>query len=204
MIQISDSVFINCPFDEQYMPLLRAMVFAIYRSGFYPRCAMEEDDGLDSRLSKILRIIAECKYGIHDISRTELNPGGLPRFNMPFELGLFYACKHFGDGFGNKVAAIFEHTKYSYQQTLSDLNGVDTKDHGGDYRVLIRKTSSWLATASKRRTVPGHLMIIEDFDQFELDLPQILFASGLTLETLTFNDLTAIIEEWLSLKLSST
>lgn len=198
----SDSVFINCPFDEQYMPLLRAMVFSIYRCGFYPRCAMEEDDGLDNRLSKILRIIEACKYGIHDISRTELNPGGLPRFNMPFELGLFYACKHYGNGHSNKVAAIFEHTKYSYQQTISDLNGVDTKDHNGDYKILIRKISTWLATASKRKTIPGYLIIIDDFDLFELNLPLILLESGLTLENLTFNDLTAIIEDWLKSKLS--
>lgn len=202
MPQSSDSVFINCPFDDDFSPLFRALVFTIYRCGFYPRCAMEEDDGLDNRLSKILRIIEDCKYGIHDISRTEINPGGFPRFNMPFELGLFYACKHFGTGHGNKIAAIFERTKYSYQQSISDLNGIDTKDHNGDYKILIRKTSTWLATASKRKTIPGYIIITQDFDQFEMDLPAILDESGLSLEALTFNDLTAIIEDWLKLNLA--
>ena len=32
------SVFINCPFDNKYRPILRAIVFAIYDSGFIPRC----------------------------------------------------------------------------------------------------------------------------------------------------------------------
>ena len=46
-------------------------------------------DRYDLRLLKILCIIGECRLGIHDISRTELDAAsGLPRFNMPLELGL--------------------------------------------------------------------------------------------------------------------
>ena len=42
-------------------------------------------------------MIADCRYGIHDISRTELDrDSGLPRFNMPLELGIFLGAKRFG------------------------------------------------------------------------------------------------------------
>ena len=81
MPDYNDSVFINCPFDAEFMPLLRALVFTIYRCGFYPVSALVEDDGTDNRLNKIERLIGNCKYGVHDISRIELNDHGLPRFN---------------------------------------------------------------------------------------------------------------------------
>lgn len=35
------NVFINCPFDKDYAPLFDAILFAIYKCGFRPRCAME-------------------------------------------------------------------------------------------------------------------------------------------------------------------
>jgi hypothetical protein len=61
----------------------------VYRCGFTPRCARENDDGGEVRIDKICRIIRDSPYGVHDISKTEPDPdSGLPRFNMPFELGL--------------------------------------------------------------------------------------------------------------------
>ena len=38
------SVFINCPFDPDFQPIFDAVVFAVLRSGFTPRCALETDD----------------------------------------------------------------------------------------------------------------------------------------------------------------
>ena len=45
------SVFINCPFDDDYKPLFQAMVFTVIRCGYLPRCAKEQDDssGVDER-----------------------------------------------------------------------------------------------------------------------------------------------------------
>ncbi len=34
-----DQIFINCPFDEKYFPIFRAVIFAVYRCGFYPNTA---------------------------------------------------------------------------------------------------------------------------------------------------------------------
>ena len=86
--KFNDSIFINCPFDEDYSPLLRSIVFTVYRCGFLPITALGEDNGLENRLLKIQNCIENCRYGIHDISRTLLNENDLPRFNMPFELGI--------------------------------------------------------------------------------------------------------------------
>lgn len=86
----ASSVFINCPFDDEFEPIRNAIVFAIYDCGFIPRCALEENNAGNVRFDKIQRIISECKFGVHDISRTELDDqNNLPRFNMPLELGVF-------------------------------------------------------------------------------------------------------------------
>lgn len=96
-IHYNDNVFINCPFDAKYKSLFDAMVFAVHDCGFIPRCAREEDDASEVRIDKIYNIIADCRYGIHDISRTELDEdSNLPRFNMPLELGIFLGAKKFG------------------------------------------------------------------------------------------------------------
>ena len=90
------SVFINCPFDHQFKPLFRAMVFTVEYYNFSARCSLEVTDSGEVRIGKIIRLIRESKYGIHDISRTEVNEKGLPRFNMPYEFGIFTGFRHYG------------------------------------------------------------------------------------------------------------
>ena len=91
-------VFLNCPFDEEYLPLIRAITFAVKACGYEVRSALEAMDAGEVRMNKILRLIRTCRFGIHDISRTTLDPvHGLPRFNMPLELGLFLGASHFGN-----------------------------------------------------------------------------------------------------------
>lgn len=71
----------------------------MYTCGFRPRCALEISDSIENRLSKIEKIIAESRLGIHDISFTDIDQKTrLPRFNMPFETGIFFAAKRFGAG----------------------------------------------------------------------------------------------------------
>ena len=88
-------VFINCPFDPEYRPIFEAVVFAVHRCGFVARCALEDGDSDVVRIAKILRMIRDCALGIHDLSRVDAQ-GKLPRFNMPFELGLFMGARQFG------------------------------------------------------------------------------------------------------------
>lgn len=83
------NVFINCPFDKKYQPFEDLIIFTIMDCGFKPRSA-KESSASSNRILKIQQIIRECHFAVHDISRTELDKEtGLPRFNMPFELGLF-------------------------------------------------------------------------------------------------------------------
>ena len=135
-----DDVFINCPFDLEYNPTFRALVFAIYACGFRPRSALELDDGGQTRIEKLFNLIDACRYGIHDLSRTELDAKhGLPRFNMPFELGIFLGAKRFGAGQKAKRALILDIDRYRYQKFISDLAGMDIHEHGGDFFARSRR-----------------------------------------------------------------
>jgi hypothetical protein len=195
-IASNDAVFINCPFDDDYQPLLRAVIFTVYRCGFLPVTALGEDNGLDNRLLKIEHCIQACRYGIHDISRTELNDNDLPRFNMPFELGIFFGAKYFGDkNQKNKNAVIFDKDRYRYLEFISDLNGVDIKAHNNDVNIIIRKIRDWLSTSSRRKTIPGHAIIQRQFAEFTAALPGIANDLGLDVDDIPFSDFCVIVEE---------
>jgi hypothetical protein len=137
--------------------MFRAIVFAAQDAGFVPRCSLELADATQNRLAKIEAIIAECRYGIHDISRTEPSPAGLPRFNMPFEFGVFLGCKRYGGpDQRSKTCLVLDREPYRYQRFLSDIAGQDIEAHAGDPRRAVQRVRDWLRNASRRSTVPGH------------------------------------------------
>lgn len=90
------SVFLNCPFDDEYLPLLRPILFAIIDLGFTPWIALESLDSGKPRIEKIISLIEASKYAVHDLSRSQARaPGEYYRLNMPFELGLDVGCRLF-------------------------------------------------------------------------------------------------------------
>jgi hypothetical protein len=190
------SVFINCPFDGKYQPLFRAMVFAVLRAGYYARSALEESDSGEVRLSKIYRIVAECRFGIHDLSRTE-SDRGWPRFNMPFELGVFLAAKHFGQHDQTaKVSLIFERKPHSYERFISDIKGQDVEAHHNRPQELVRMVRDWLATNSPSTQIPGGAALWNDYKKFKKWLPRKCRSAKLKMKELTFLDYWQLVREW--------
>jgi hypothetical protein len=192
------NVFINCPFDNAYKPLFEALVFAIIHCGFRARCALELDDGSQARIDKIFRIIEECRFGVHDLSRTELDKrSGLPRFNMPLELGMFLAAKRFGAARQRtKVCLILDRSAYRFQQFISDIAGQDIRAHDHSLGAAITVTRDWLR-ASSSRSMPGGSEIHRQYREFKAQLPALCQRLRLKPAEMTFNDLTNIIVEWL-------
>ena len=203
-IHYNDNVFINCPFDSAYKPLFDAMVFAVHDCGFIPRCALEEDDASQVRIEKIYNIIADCRYGIHDISRTQLDTiSGFPRFNMPLELGIFLGAKKFGVAEQKRKKCLILDTKpYRYQQFISDIAGQDIQAHNDTSEVIVKIVRNWLRNASRRETIPSGSIIWERYQDFMKDLPQTAQEARLTTEDMIFNDYTLVITEWLKTKQS--
>ena len=176
------------------------MVFAIYECGFIPRCALEENDAGDVRFNKIERLIEWSRYGIHDISRTELDEvNELPRFNMPFELGLFMGARRYGTASQRKKKLlILDRAQYRYQKFISDISGQDIRSHDGDTALLIKHVRDWLNTASSNTTIPGGKQIAARYAQFSADLPRMCRKFKISADELTFNDYSVFVSEWIS------
>lgn len=200
---LKDNVFINCPFDKAYKPIFNALVFAIHDAGFVARCSLEVVDSGPTRLATIISIIAECTYGIHDISRTEI--GGkskLPRFNMPFECGLFWGCFKYGEEkHKGKRILVLDSEPYRYQESISDISGQNIKAHNNDPRIAIDKVRSWLNAGSNRKTIPGGKAIWDHYVLFQSELTPILKTAGITRGELDtpeyYPDYVTFIVDWL-------
>jgi hypothetical protein len=195
----SNNVFINCPFDEDYAHLREAIIFVIFDCGFIPRCALEEDNSGNVRFDKIQKLISESKYGIHDISRTELdNSTNLPRFNMPLELGVFIGAKRYGSNQQKvKNCLILDKDRYRYQTFISDIAGHDIRAHSNDQSEIITHIRNWLNSSSNRKTIPGGSEILRRYNMFKKDLPKLCEEVKITVDELTYNDYTNFISIWL-------
>ena len=198
-------VFINCPFDDDFKPLFRALVFAIHDCGFVARCAFEDIGAEETRLAKLIRIINECKYGIHDISRVELGmKNNLPRFNMPFESGLFWGCFEYGNNRQKaKKIMILDSIAFRYQQTLSDIAGQDIKVHEDDPKKMIDIVRTWLGNKTDK-LLPGGEEMWKHYQEFEGDLPAICANLSITLDEMISSDYFTtyirVIVSWLRSK----
>jgi hypothetical protein len=193
------SVFINCPFDADYQELFRALVFAIHDCGFLARSALEVDDGGEVRIAKINRIIRECRHGIHDISRTELDATEkLPRFNMPLELGLFLGAREFGAGRQKqKRTLILDSERFRYQKFCSDIAGQDIKAHERSVDKAIRAVRNWLATTLNGSILlPSAAKVADRYRAFLTELSQISERFHLDSDDLQFVELRTLVEEW--------
>jgi len=198
------SVFINCPFDSRYRPFFDCIVFTVLHCGFRPRCALEIDDASQVRIDKIFSIIGECRFGIHDLSRTELDRSSkLPRFNMPLELGIFLGAKWYGRGRqARKICLVLDREPYRYQKFISDIAGQDIQAHGLDQAKATTVTRDWLRAGAKR-SMPGGREIHRQYRRFERRLPELCRRMKLALSEMTFNDATNIAAEWLKIELGA-
>jgi len=171
------SVFINCPFDPAYQPLFRATCFAIAACGFAPRCALDESDSAVVRFDKILDLITSCDFSVHDVSRVELDTrSGLPRFNMPLELGADLGLRLKGPAAQRRRRIlVLDAEAHRYDQTLSDISGMDIEAHGSDPGRLIKAVRDWLnAGRDAADPLPGSGAIIDDYAAFQALVPDII------------------------------
>jgi len=167
------NVFINCPFDDQYLELLRPLLFTILYLGYEPRIASERFDSGEARINKIQDLIKVSKFGIHDLSRlksTRINQ--INRLNMSFELGLDIGCRMFSkDRKKNKKSLILEKEKYTYKKAISDLSNSDIKNHDNKPEKLVQQVRNWFVEVDKPDLLNA-TKIWEKFNEFMADFYQ--------------------------------
>ena len=174
-------------------------MFCIVDSGFVPRCGLEEPDSGEARVRRIQHLIGTSLYSIHDLSRVELTPD-LPRFNMPFELGLDLGCRTFGQRNARRKRCLIldsERRRYQRFRFLSDIAGQDIHAHSNSPDELITEVRNWLRSTSKRATIPGPKRIKERFARFSAVIPEYCEELGLDRHDIQFPEYVTLIEEWL-------
>lgn len=197
------NVFFNCPFDSDYEPILQAIIFSVLYLGFNPRIAIESSDSSQTRIDKIVDLICQSKYSIHDLSRCQAKEIGEHfRLNMPFELGIDYGCKRLmGKKFSNKKLLILEEQKYRYQAAISDLSGCDIKSHSADYQIAMEATRDWLVSeAGADRTIsPTEIKgAYEDFHEWHYEKKLSEGFSDNDIKSYPTVELLEEMKEWIS------
>ena len=169
--EFEKNVFINCPFDSEFYPLLRPLLFTIVYLGFNPKIALERSDSGEQRIDKICELIRKSKYSIHDLSRLKSQGAGeFYRLNMPFELGVDYSCRRFASNYlKEKRCLILEKGTRDYRAALSDLSGVDIKSHDNDPPKMVRAVRNWFVETVGLRNVDSPTAIWYRFNDFTFD-----------------------------------
>lgn len=194
------SVFINCPFDDGYRRIFHAIVYTVHECGFTARCSLEVEDGGEERIRRVKRLIRECRYGVHDISRVDLDRRtGLPRFNMPLELGLFLGAQEYGDELqARKRSLILDAEPYRYREFCSDIAGQEVRAHRNDPGRAMAAVRALLATSSDGVAwLPGEDRIRERYRRFREELPASCGKLHVRPSEMQFIELRCMVQLWL-------
>jgi hypothetical protein len=197
------NVFINCPFDKGYLPIFHAIIFTVMSNGFCPVCVKLPSGKV--RLEKICEAICDSRLGIHDISCVKLDSKTkLPRFNMPFELGLFIGCLKFGGGkHSQKDIIVMDKEKYRYHEFLSNINGLDCKAHKNKPEEAIKIVHEWLRFKRLEKSITekkiskyssickeyqGSQSMLSAFNEFVIKIPEYCRINGYDFKDLKYVD----------------
>ena len=118
------SVFLNIPYDSKFEDLYLAYIVGLTQLGLKVNLTLAVPN--QGRLDRIINLIEDSTVSIHDLSRIELT-SGIPRFNMPLELGL--ALYRSRATKGRHRVFVFESKPYRMQRSTSDISGIDPQIH---------------------------------------------------------------------------
>jgi hypothetical protein len=150
MRQSATRVFLNVPFDKPYEPIFIGLVGALIHLGKYPTTVLELGGGTAPRIDRLIAAIRANPFSVHDLSRVQPSGRGtsaVPRFNMPFELGLAVAVSLSERRNAKHGFVLLESKPFRLQQSLSDMNGHDPFIHNGTQRGAIRTMVEAFAVA---------------------------------------------------------
>jgi hypothetical protein len=148
----ANRALLNVPFDARFETLFLAYIAGLSGFGLVPQSVLQIP-GSHRRLDRLTHLISTCQYSFHDLSRVELDlkRPRVPRFNMPFELGLAVGWEKHG-GQPHRWYA-FESRPYRALKSLSDLNGTGFYIHGNRTVGVFRCLSNALARGEHHPTV---------------------------------------------------
>lgn len=122
-------------------------------------------------MEKIVELIQESRYSIHDLSRLQAKSvNEYYRLNMPFELGIDYGLRKFNPNYNDKRALILGTERYEYMKAISDINGFDIKHHDDSPLKLFECLRAWFSETVKVRDLNSSEKVFTDFIEYNKSL----------------------------------
>lgn len=172
----------------------------------------ETRDGGAIRVRQIQDMIQNSKFSIHDISRIlpkswnfetesaiKQERDYLPRFNMPFELGLDLGCKQYLKK--DKRCLILEEKQYRFKEVISDIAGQDISFHSNEPSSMVKAVRDWIYKNSENQKPEAYTIIWDIYNEFEYDLINKLEENKLDpskMWEIPFSELIDIMKDWIS------
>lgn len=162
-------VFLNYPFDPDFLPIAAALNFAIVAAGQLPLCALDLTAPDKPRLDMLIEAISSCHYSVHDLSRAKGEGSeNFARMNMPIEMGLALYPALASQRTDHRCA-FFISKPHDYKRFASDLAGLDPQCHNDDPATAVALTYEWL-----RAVVPATIFnscstvdVVGKFDEYQ-------------------------------------
>jgi hypothetical protein len=169
------SVFINCPYDQEFAPLFEAIIFAVQACDYKPRSALESGTVAEPRMERIIRAIFSSKYSIHDLSRCKgEGDEGLARFNIPLELGIAMARRYQMRSKRDRHDwLLLVPDGHVYAKVVSDLSGYDPLKYDGSVAAIVQRVVLWLATRPETVFAPTPKDVLAALPAFQAALQQL-------------------------------
>ena len=174
-------VFINIPFDSNYEPLFLALIAGLVSLGLNPRSVVQIGASKD-RLRRLIEIIQECPFSLHDLSRVQASGHGsfrVPRFNMPFELGLAAAVCITAPG-TKRQWRVIEAVRHRVGHSCSDVDGYNAEIHGGTVSGMCEALSNIFPDppSAPLTDTADMLWVYRRLSKFRKRLPENIYAAG--------------------------
>ena len=156
------SIFINAPYGPEYEGLFLAYLVGSVSLGLTPRAAMETYDTSASRLMRIAHLIQGCRYSVHDLSVVSVGTSsGVPRFNMPLELGMAVMEQNRTLGEDSHRWIVFDAITNRPDISISDLKGYEALNHDGFPEGILRELLGNLES-TEPVTYPEMVQLLHD------------------------------------------
>ena len=120
---------------------------------------------------------------------------------MPFELGVDYGCRRFASNYlKGKKFLILERSAYDYKKALSDLSGIDIKNHDNKAEKIVQAIRNWFVETTSLRDVDSPTVIWYKFSDFASDFYTRRLAEGFSDEDLNMMpvpEYISFIKRWI-------
>ncbi|MGI9002679.1 MAG: hypothetical protein ACR2GH_13585 [Pseudonocardia sp.] len=164
-------VFLNHPFDNDFVVYEEALTFGVVAAGLLPISARDLTTPDRARLDILVDAIGNCQYSAHDLSRCRgEGPDNLSRMNMPVEMGmaLFHALS---SQRSSHRCMFFVSEPHGYQRFASDLAGLDAFVYHEDPERVLSATYDWLrgVVPAGRMSSQPTVEVVEAYRTFVVD-----------------------------------